>query len=160
MHIGTKTKKIDITKEKDTKLISQKLSKFIKNGDVIFLFGDIGVGKTTFIKYLINHFQKKLNEIISEVSSPTFNIVNEYKIKNFYIKHYDLYRVKNILELKNIGLFENNDKEILVIEWPELIKNKPKNLIELFFSYEQDYNKRSLVISADSRKEIFDEFKL
>ena len=57
MHIGTKTKKIDITLEKDTKSISQNLSNFIIKGDIIFLIGEIGVGKTTFIRFLINYLQ-------------------------------------------------------------------------------------------------------
>ena len=58
MHIGTKSKKIDITLEKNTKLISQKISKFISKGDIFFLIGELGVGKTTFVRFLINHLQQ------------------------------------------------------------------------------------------------------
>ena len=141
----------------------KKLSKDIKNkllpGDFIFLYGEIGVGKSTFIKYLINFLQSKSNLKQTEVPSPTFNIVNEYKTKDFIIQHYDLFRINDHRELQNIGLFENNKDSVTFIEWPEIIKEKPKKRIELLFSYEDDFKKRSLVISSDFRKEIVDEFK-
>ena len=142
MHIGTKTKKIDITLEKDTKSISQNLSNFIIKGDIIFLIGEIGVGKTTFIRFLINYLQKKHNQKITEIPSPSFNIVNEYKIKDIRIMHYDLYRIKRESELKNIGLFENDKDYIIFIEWPEIIKKRQKKIIELFFNYEDNLDKR------------------
>ena len=74
MHIGTNSIKLDITKEIETKKLAEKLSNFLKKGDVVFLFGEMGTGKTTFAKYLINSMQKKNNEDVLEVQSPTFNI--------------------------------------------------------------------------------------
>ena len=159
MPIATKSSKIDITQEKDTKSISQKLSNYLSKGDIIFLYGEIGVGKTTFIKYLVNSLQLKFNQKETEVPSPTFNIVYEYKIGELIVQHYDLYRVKSEMELKNIGLFENQKDNIILIEWPEIIKKKPKNLIELNFNYEENLNKRSLIISSKYKKKFFDEFK-
>ena len=159
MHIATKSSKIDITLEKDTKSISQRLSNYLSNGDVIFLYGELGVGKTTFIKNLINYLQFKSDINETEVPSPTFTISNEYKINNLIIKHYDLYRIKNELELNNLDLFENYKESLILIEWPEIIKKKPKNRIEIIFNYEDDFKKRSLVISSDFKKEIFNEFK-
>ena len=160
MPTAIKNSIIDISLEKTTKELARNFSNYLKGGEVIFLYGEIGVGKTTFARLLINSFESEKKIKKSEVLSPTFNIVFEYEIKEFTIKHFDLYRLKNDNDIKNVGLYENLEQSITLIEWPELIKNKPKNLIELFFSYEQDYNKRSLVISADSRKEIFDKFKL
>ena len=95
-HIVTKTSNIDITDQKNLKKIIEKIINLINKGDNLFLYGDLGVGKTTFAKLLINNFQIKKNLNLSEVLSPTFNILNEYDIENFTIKHYDLYRIKQI----------------------------------------------------------------
>ena len=141
------------------KSISRKISNYLSKGDTVYFYGEIGVGKTTFIKHLINYLQSKLNKKITEVPSPTFNIVYEYKIGKLIIQHYDLYRVKSEMELKNIGLFENQKDIITLIEWPEIIKEKPKNVIELNFNYEENLSKRSLIISSKYKKKIFDEFK-
>ena len=146
MHIATNSSKFDISKEIDTAKIAKKVSKLIKVGDVLFFYGDIGVGKTTFIKYLINNLQKINRSKLTEVTSPTFSIVNEYKLGNTKILHYDLYRIKDKKELKNIGLLENYKNALLLIEWPELISKKPKNLIKFFFSYEMNFKKRSMLI--------------
>ena len=81
--IVTRTKKIDITLEKNTKLISQNISKFLSKGDIIYLIGELGVGKTTFVRFLINFLQEKSNLQPTEIPSPTFNIVNEYKLKDY-----------------------------------------------------------------------------
>ena len=159
MPIATKSSKIDITLEKDTQSISQKISNYLSKGDIVFLYGEIGVGKTTFIKHLINYLQFKSNKAITEVPSPTFNILYEYKINELIIQHYDFYRVKSADELKNIGLFENQKDFITFIEWPEIIKERPKKIIELIFKYEENLNKRSLIISSDYKKKIFNEFK-
>ena len=159
MHIATKSSKIDITLEKDTKSISQKISKYLSKGDIVFFYGEIGVGKTTFIKHLINSIQFKSNQKKTEIPSPTFNILYEYKINELIIQHYDLHRIKSELELKNIGIFENQKELLTLVEWPEIITEKPKNIIELNFNYEENLSKRSLVISSNYKKEIFNEFK-
>ena len=159
MHTATKSSKIDISLEKNTEFISKKFSNYIKKGDIIFFYGEIGVGKTTFIKYLINNLQNKNKLNLTEIPSPTFNIVNEYKIDGIIINHYDLFKLKDSKELNNIGLFENNSEVLTFVEWPEIILNKPKNIIELFFSYENDFKERKLEIFSEYRKEIINEFK-
>jgi len=159
MHIATKSSKIDITSEEDTKSISQKLSNYVSDGDIVFLYGDIGIGKTTFIRYFINYLQLKSNIRETEILSPTFNLVIEYKVKDLIINHYDLYRIKHEEELKNIGLFENYETVLTFVEWPEIIKEKPKNRIELIFNYEENFLKRSLIVSSDYKQEIVHAFK-
>ena len=159
MPIATKSSKIDISLEKNTESISKKFSNFIKKGDIIFFYGEIGVGKTTFIKHLINNLQRKNELKLTEVPSPTFNIVNEYKINEIVINHYDLFKIKDPKELYNIGIFEDNSEMVTLVEWPEIISNKPKNIIELYFSYENDFKERKLEIFYEYRKEIINEFK-
>ena len=138
----------------DLEKISNKIKKKLAPGDVIFLYGEIGVGKTTFARLLINNYEKEKNLKISEVLSPTFNIVFEYDIKELTIKHYDLYRLKNGSDIKNIGLFEDLERTITLIEWPELIKEKPSNRIDLFFEYSENMIQRSLIIKTSGRLKI------
>jgi tRNA threonylcarbamoyl adenosine modification protein YjeE len=138
----------------DLEKISNKIKKKLAPGDVIFLYGEIGVGKTTFARLLINNYEKEKNLKVSEVLSPTFNIVFEYDIKKLTIKHYDLYRLKNHSDIKNIGLFEDLEQTITLIEWPELIKEKPSNRIDLFFEYSENMIERSLIIKTSGRLKI------
>ena len=138
----------------DLEKISNKIKKKLTPGDVIFLYGEIGVGKTTFARLLINNYEREKNLKVSEVLSPTFNIVFEYDIKKLTIKHYDLYRLKNDSDIKNIGLFEDLERTITLIEWPELIKEKPSNRIDLFFEYSENMIERSLIIKTSGRLKI------
>ena len=146
MHIATKGSKIDISSEKKTEEVAKIISSKIKPGNIVFLYGEMGVGKTTFVRYIINDIQSKFNEKISQVTSPTFNIINEYKINNLTIKHCDLYRLKSTEELRDLNLFEKNNKSILLIEWPQIIIKKPKSLIELSFEYENDFQNRFIKV--------------
>ena len=148
MPIAIKNEKIDLSSETKTEEFALEFLKKIKPQDVIFLYGEMGVGKTTFVKYLINGFQKKNNEIITEVTSPTFNILNEYQIKKIKINHYDLYRLNSADELKNLNLFDDKLNSITLVEWPQIIIEKPKRLIELSFEYAKDYKKRFVQVKG------------
>ena len=148
MPTAIKSDKIDLSSEKETEELASTFLKKIKPGCFIFLYGEIGVGKTTFIRYLINQFQK-LNKLeITEVTSPTFNLLNEYQINDFKINHYDLFRLKSTDEMKNLDLFEDNKNTITLVEWPQIIKEKPKNLIEIVFEYGKDHKTRSVQIKG------------
>ena len=148
MPTAIKSDKIDLSSEKETEELASTFLKKIKPGCFVFLYGEIGVGKTTFIRYLINQFQK-LNKLeITEVTSPTFNLLNEYQINDFKINHYDLFRLKSTEEIKNLDLFEDNKNTITLVEWPQIIKGKPKNLIELVFEYGKDHKTRSVQIKG------------
>ena len=148
MPIAIKSDIIELSSQYKTQEFARKFLKEIKIGDVIFLYGEMGVGKTTFVKYLINELQKinKLKE--TDVTSPTFNLLNEYQINKIKVNHYDLFRLKSSDELKNLDLFEDQSSTITVIEWPQIIKNKPGKLIELIFKYENNYTKRSVLIKG------------
>ena len=144
MHIATNSEIIDISLEVKTAELAKNFSKILKKGDVIFFHGEIGVGKTTFIRHMINNLQRDNNLDLTEVTSPTFNLVNEYDVGSFIIKHYDLYRINESAEIKNIGLFEDHKEIITLIEWPEKIEKKIENKIDLFFEYGKDMNNRFL----------------
>ena len=146
MLIATKSGKIDISTEKKTEEIANKILSELKPGNVVFLYGEMGVGKTTFVKYLINGFQIKFDEKLTDITSPTFNIMNEYKVNELSIKHYNLYRLKSEKELNELNLFEKNDNSILLIEWPKIIKKKPNSIIEIFFEYKNNYKNRCVKI--------------
>ena len=145
-----------ISSIRELEKITKRIKKILLPGDTVFLYGEIGVGKTTFSRLLINSYEKENKIKKSEVLSPTFNIVFEYEIKKFKIQHFDLYRLKNVSDIKNIGLFENNENILTIIEWPELIRKKPINRIDLFFKYKKDYKQRSLNIKTNGRLKIYE----
>ena len=149
MPTAIKDSKIDITSEKSTRELAEKLTSYFKGGEYVFLHGEMGVGKTTFVKYFINKFQTDENLKLTEVTSPTFNLLNEYETNHFLIKHYDLFRIKKSSEIKDLDIFERNEKIITLIEWPQLLKNsnKPKT-IDLLFTYENELKNRKVKITG------------
>ena len=148
MPIATSSDIIDLSSEKKTEELANRILKKIQIGHIIFLYGEMGVGKTTFIKYLINGLQNENKLELSEVTSPTFNLLNEYQINEVKINHYDLFRLKSLIELDNLDLFSDIQNAITVIEWPQIIEKKPKNLIELIFEYKDDHKRRSVQIKG------------
>ena len=142
---------------KDTFNLSKKIGKLLSNGDVIFLYGEIGVGKTTFVRGLINNLEVEKGMVESQILSPTFNIVFDYVIKELKIMHYDLYRLKNNKDINELGIFVESENCITLIEWPELIEKKPDDRIELFFNYlEENLDKRNLEIKGHGKWSNYD----
>ena len=119
----------------DTQNLSENISKIIKEGDIIFLYGEIGVGKTTFVRFFINYLETKNGIRNSDVLSPTFNIVYDYDLANVKVLHYDLYRLKNYKDISQLGIFATSKNHIKIVEWPELIEAKPKDRIDILFKY-------------------------
>tara|TARA_Y100000768_G_scaffold11073_1_gene7890 strand:+ start:34 stop:477 length:444 start_codon:yes stop_codon:yes gene_type:complete len=124
--------------------LSKKVADHLQEKDFIFLTGEIGVGKTTFTRYLINYLQKKEGSNITEVLSPTFNLLYEYDLKKFKIMHYDLYRLNNEKELNTLGIFQENENAIKIIEWPSLIKTPKSDKLEIHLDYAKQDNERKL----------------
>jgi len=125
---------------------SLKIANEVDLEDCIFLIGEIGVGKTTFVRYFINNLEKKNSLKKSQVLSPTFNIVYDYTVGSYKIMHYDLYRLRSKTEVKQLGIFEEYQKSVKIIEWPQLIKNIIKNKLEIYFSYGDKLNTRNIKI--------------
>ena len=132
----------------DTKIFSSNISKIIKTGDIIFLYGEIGVGKTTFVRFIINCLESKNGIKKSDVLSPTFNIVYDYDVGNSKILHYDLYRLKNYSDISQLGIFETFENQIKIIEWPELIKPRPKNRVDILIKYSKSIDCREAKIAG------------
>ena len=147
MPIAIKDSTIDITSEKLTKELAKEFTKYLKGGEFVFLYGEMGVGKTTFVKYFINEYQKINNLTQSEITSPTFSLLNEYQVKDIRIKHYDLFRINRKEDINNLDIFEKDNKLITLIEWPQLIADKQDiKFIALTFNYLNDLNDRSVDI--------------
>jgi tRNA threonylcarbamoyladenosine biosynthesis protein TsaE len=124
--------------------IALKVITKINKEDCILLFGEIGVGKTTLTRALINNLQNQNKEVETEVLSPTFNIVYEYEVDGFKIMHYDLYRLKTEKDIQQLGVFDQSSNTIKVIEWAEIIKDKPDDRLEVYMSYEKEQDTRKI----------------
>tara|TARA_B100000945_G_scaffold163022_1_gene130776 strand:+ start:215 stop:670 length:456 start_codon:yes stop_codon:yes gene_type:complete len=128
--------------------LSKKILSFLSKSDCIFLFGELGSGKTTFARSLIHQLQKKNKVRKTEVLSPTFNLLHEYELKSLKVMHYDLYRLKKSKEIDQLGIYEENENLILIIEWPEKVKKKTKNRLEITFYYGSDDKKRKIKLKG------------
>ena len=149
MPIAIKDSKIDITSEKLTKELAKQFTKYLKGGEFVFLYGEMGVGKTTFVKYFINEYQKINNLKQTEITSPTFSLLNEYQVKDIRIKHYDLFRINRKEDIDNLDIFEKDNKLITLIEWPQLLTDTQNiKSIDLTFNYLNDLNDRSVDIKV------------
>ena len=149
MPIAIKDSTIDITSEKLTKELAKEFTKYLKGGEFVYLYGEMGVGKTTFVKYFINEYQKINNLTQTEITSPTFSLLNEYQVKDIRIKHYDLFRINRKEDINNLDIFEKDNKLITLIEWPQLIADKQDiKFITLTFNYLNQLNDRTVDIKV------------
>ena len=137
--------------------LSKKVAENLSENDLIYLVGEIGVGKTTFARSLINYLQSKQGLNITEVPSPTFNLLYEYNLKKFKIMHYDLYRIKEEKELINLGLFSDEQDSIKIIEWPNLIKTSFSDKLEIHIGYgnKDNENEREINLIGKGKWENF-----
>ena len=137
--------------------LSQKVADKLYKNDCIFLIGEIGVGKTTFTRYLINHLQEKNGVKITEVLSPTFNLLYEYDLKTIKIMHYDLYRIKDEKELKHLGIFLDKKDTIKIIEWPQLINIPLTDKLEIHLDYVKNEKERKIKFIGSGKWKILNE---
>ena len=131
--------------------LSKKILSFLSKSDCIFLFGELGSGKTTFVRSLIHQLQEKNKIKKTEVTSPTYNLLNEYEIQNLKIMHYDLYRLKNDKEINQLGIFQEDEKVISIIEWPEKIAERIKDRLEITFYYQDEVESRKIDIKGHGK---------
>jgi len=135
--------------------ISEIILKKLDKKDCLFLIGEIGVGKTTLTRYLINNLQKQKGLSPTEVLSPTFNLLYEYEISDFKIMHYDLYRIKETKELKHLGIFSEELDAVKIVEWPDLIKTPLQDKLEVYLRYGEIENERVIEFKGQGKWENF-----
>ena len=130
---------------KQTKKLAQAFAKLLVGGEVILLNGDLGAGKTTFTKFVLQALGVKDN-----ITSPTFTLMHEYRTKNFNIYHFDMYRLSDASEATALGfeeyLYSEDKSNIVFVEWAENIKDILKgNFIKIDIKLLDD-NKRKFEI--------------
>ncbi len=148
--------KIKSSSPQETMNIAQKLAKFLNKGDVVILTGELGAGKTKFVEGFLSYFGME-----NEISSPTFNIVNEYETPLVNIYHFDVYRLENYDEFYAIGGEEYFEKGICLMEWGEtMIDVLPEQYIQISFNKDfLDENKRVLEFDFHGKEIILSQFK-
>ena len=135
----------------ETKNFAYKLASKLKGNEILSFYGDLGVGKTTFIRGLASFFGLE-----NLVSSPTFSLVNEYQNANAKIYHFDMYRIHSFEDLESTGFFDYLDNGIFLIEWSENIEEHlPKNAIKIKIEKINSEDGRIITIEGENYIENF-----
>ena len=152
-----KNLKIISNSPSDTIKTAKNLAKLLKTGDTVVLTGELGAGKTKFTEGFLSYYNLE-----NEISSPTFNIVNEYQTQFYTIYHFDVYRLADIDEFYAIGGEEYFDKGICLIEWGEQIEDAlPLEYIKINFNKDEqndDIRILNFEVFGDKYERILDEF--
>ena len=136
-------KEIHLENLDQTKIFASRLAKIAKLSDIITFSGELGAGKTSFIQYFI----QSLSDEIIEITSPTFNLLHIYKLKQLEIWHFDLYRLKSKEEAYELGIEDGFNRAISLIEWPEIIYDiLPSNRLEIHLAFATEENARILTL--------------
>ena len=130
----------------DTQRFAEKLAEQVSNTDIVCFYGQAGAGKTTFIAYFIHFLMKKHNMPLSEVTSPTFNLVQEYEVGDLEIAHFDLYRLDDPMELEQIGCDDYFEEKLCLIEWAEKAEDiLPEKRLNIYFTVQEGSRSLTLV---------------
>jgi len=131
---------------KEAESVAKKYASLFRKGDVVALFGELGVGKTFFVQNVCKELGIK-----EVVSSPSYVLLNQYK-GDIPIKHYDLYRLQYLEEVFELCMFEDLDETIIFVEWPQIAESiLPANTWHFYFEYDNDF-KRKLHIIRNLKK--------
>ncbi len=136
---------VGIDSLKQTKDLAIAIAKRVSKGSVVLLKGDLGSGKTTFAQFLIY----EICGTKDVVTSPTFNLVHQYKSASFDLWHFDLYRLKNVEEVYELGLEDSLRYGVTLIEWPELIEDALKTRDKVTICFKISSDKRSAEVIAE-----------
>ncbi|MDD4309617.1 MAG: tRNA (adenosine(37)-N6)-threonylcarbamoyltransferase complex ATPase subunit type 1 TsaE [Candidatus Cloacimonetes bacterium] len=137
-------KSIELTCEQDTIDLAAYITPLLKTGDIVFLSGDLGSGKTFFSKQV-----GKFLGVEDDIDSPTFVLLKEYHTGKYPLFHLDLYRLKSEAELLDLGIFDMVESGITLIEWPKIAETLlPYQTLKLVFHF--DGQQRSVDIYPNS----------
>lgn len=139
-------KKILINSKEEMANLAREIAAQARIGDVIGLKGTLGAGKSFFAKNFVNSLQEKVTEVLS----PTFNLVYSYETKKGEVFHFDLYRIKDARELENIGIEDALQNGISLIEWPEIAEKFLKKnyiTIEIKIASGDNFDAREVLIN-------------
>lgn len=130
---------ISLRSLEDTQKCAEALADAISPTDIICFYGQAGAGKTTFVAYFIHYLMRKNKVPLCEVTSPTFNLVQEYDVGAFEIAHFDLYRLDDPYALEQIGCDDYFEEKLCLIEWAEKAEEiLPSKRLNLFFKPQHD----------------------
>src|SRR5215475_5068734 len=137
-----------LANEEATRRLAADVANMLEPGDFIALSGDLGAGKTTFVRAMIAHLA---NDAAIEVPSPTFTLVQHYDLPRFRVVHADLYRVAGADELTELGLDDMADA-VVAMEWPDRAGNAlPKDRIDIAFSLAPHNGAEHRVVQMEGR---------
>lgn len=142
-------KELILKNEEESKQFAVSLAKQAKKGDIYFLYGELGAGKTFFV----TNFCRELG-VTDYVSSPSYVLLNEYDAKDFTVFHLDLYRLGSPEEIYELGITDFTEEGILFIEWPDIAEEiLPKERIEIYFEVIDNYRKVKIIDRRDHGSE-------
>ncbi len=145
----TATLELALPNESATLALARGLATQLRAGDVVFLIGDLGVGKTTFARGVIGALSRAAGGEPEEVPSPTFTLVQIYERRPAPVWHVDLYRLTRPEEVEELGLDEARGEAITLIEWPDRLGRRvPADRLEVRLSYGEGADARSLVLAG------------
>jgi len=133
-----------------TRELAIQIASNLKGGEVLCLIGELGVGKTYFVKFFAEALGIKGNEVIS----PTFVYWKEHEGKEFHLNHFDFYRLENENEIKEIGLDEalEDGKSVTIIEWADRIESHlPKDRIDIFIEFLGESERQFRIVSTSKK---------
>jgi tRNA threonylcarbamoyladenosine biosynthesis protein TsaE len=146
---------VDVTttthSEEETTAVARELGAALSAGDVLLLYGDLGAGKTAFVRGLA----EGLGVSRDEVSSPTFTLIQEYRGGRLPLFHVDLYRIEDPREFDELGLDEIADEGVLAIEWAEKLtaRLKPPRCVSVRIEH-AGASERRIAIETSLKSEV------
>ena len=136
---------LDLPNELATVELARRLAPFLRPGDCVALWGDLGAGKTAFARALIGALG-----VADEVPSPTFTLVQSYEAVAMQIRHFDLYRIESPEELLELGWSDGPDVALMLVEWPDRAgRFLPASRLDLAFGFGDGPGSRTVMVRAE-----------